>query len=416
MFSSPLRVAIATLGCKLNQAESENIAALLAKSGYSLTDDGEYDILVLNTCTVTHTADRKARQLLRKAHRQNPRATLVVTGCYAQRQAEDLLRIPGVKLVIGNEDKYRMPQILAESGLRGESHVQHLFTGRNRAFIKIQDGCQRFCAYCIVPLVRSDCISTPTALVIEQVRSLEIQGYKEIVLTGTEIGNYHYAEFDLSGLVRRLLNDTAIPRIRLSSLQPEEITPDILSLWQNDRLCRHIHLPLQSGSDATLTRMRRRYTSTEFEAKTSMIRAAIPDVGITTDIIIGFPGETDREFTESYDFMQRSGFSRIHVFPYSSRPGTMAATLPEKVPDRLKRERLMSMLELSKTSARQFAGGLIGRELPVLFEEKHSDYWTGYTGNYIRVYTKNERNLKNQIVPVNLDSVFSDGMLGKSTV
>ncbi len=409
-----IRVALDTLGCKLNQAETELILRQLARAGYRLVPaDSEADIYILNTCTVTHIADRKARQRLRLAHRRNPDALIVAVGCYAQRSPQELARIPGVRLVLGNGNKMNLLPRLEELGCL--SHPASLQSGdglRSRAFIKVQDGCNNSCAYCIVPLVRGREKSLPSDQLISKVGSRVAQGYREVVLTGTEIGSYRHNGLDLTGLTRGMLSQTGVERLRLSSLQPQEITAGFISLWRDPRLCPHFHLSLQSGSDSVLLRMKRRYSTDEYQKAVELIRQVAPDAAITTDVIAGFPGETDREFEESYSFCRKMDFARIHVFPYSPRPGTEAAKMKGQVSAWVKRERSQKMLALAEESATNFRQRFLGRTMPVLWEQKTNGIWSGLTGNYIRVYTRSDDDLSNQIVPVKLERLYRDGVGG----
>lgn len=411
-----IRVALDTLGCKLNQAETEQLARELAAAGYEVVQSvDEADVYILNTCTVTHIADRKSRNLLRQAHRRNGAARLIAIGCYAERASQELARIEGVDLVLGNEQKADVVSRLSELGCSASSSLggQSLRDyGRNRSFLKIQDGCRNFCSYCIVPLVRSREESVPAEQVIAEIGNRVSDGVKEVVLTGTEIGAYRSDGIRLTGLLKRVLAGTAVTRLRLSSMQPQEISTELLELWKDSRLCPHFHLSLQSGSDSVLERMKRRYTSTDYRRAVAMIRKALPDAAITTDVIVGFPGETDNEFEESRDFCRQTSFARIHVFPYSRRPGTEAAGMAEQVSERVKRERTQKMLALAEESAHDFKKRFLGRIMPVLWEQKSSGVWSGYTDNYIRVYARSADDLTNQLIPVKLESVWKDGVLG----
>jgi len=413
-----MRVALDTLGCKLNQAETELLAKQFTEAGHKLVSSvDKADIYILNTCTVTHIADRKARHLLRLAHRRNPNAMVIATGCYAQRVPQELTQIDGVDLVLDNEQKPHLLQLLEKSGRlthEGEDSTSSLHTGfRTRAFIKVQDGCNSFCAYCIVPLVRGREKSLPLAQVIAEVRHRVAGGYKEIVLTGTEIGSYNYDGINLKGLLENILADTDIVRLRLSSLQPQEISTELIELWHDNRLCPHFHLSLQSGSDKVLRQMRRRYTTSDYRQAVSFIRQAVPGVAITTDIIVGFPGESDEEFQESFNFCQQMGFARIHVFSYSTRQGTRAAQMPQQVDAKTKKERSQQMLALADESACNFRQGFLGKTMPVLWEQQSNGIWSGFTDNYIRVYTRSSEDLTNKLLPVKLVKVRGDGMWGE---
>lgn len=403
-----MKVALDTLGCKLNQAETERLARQLLEAGHCLVSPAiEADVYILNTCTVTHTADSKSRRRLWRAHRRNPEARLLVTGCYAQRKPEELSRIEGVSLVVDNNEKPRLVQLLEDSGCVGNQNSADsrlpvsIKLGRTRAFIKVQDGCSRFCAYCIVPLVRGEEKSQPADHIVAEVKRRVGEGYQEVVLTGTEIGDYQDG-LNLKGLLERVLAETGVPRLRLSSLQPQEISPGLLELWRDDCLCPHFHLSLQSGSDRVLQRMRRGYSTADYSRVVQLMRDMVPDVAITTDIIVGFPGETEEEFAESYDFCRELQFARIHVFPYSPRPGTAASQMSGQVGARVKRERSEKMLALAQASAEKFREQFVGRTMPVLWETKAGGVWSGLTGNYLKAYTRSNNDLTNKLLAVRL--------------
>ncbi|MFQ5826648.1 MAG: tRNA (N(6)-L-threonylcarbamoyladenosine(37)-C(2))-methylthiotransferase MtaB, partial [Dehalococcoidia bacterium] len=332
--SGKTRVALHTLGCKLNQAETELLARSFLAAGYDIVQtSAPAQICVANTCTVTHVADRKGRRLLRWLSRQSPGALVVATGCYAQRAPRELAAIDGVDVVVPNESRARLVEIVeGKVGRATPSRPQgEAPPGRTRSLIKIQDGCDQGCAYCIVPRVRGGGRSLPPQEIIDQVKERHSQGYQETVLTGTQIGSYLWDGTDLVGLLEQLLERTKMPRLRLSSLQPQDLSPHLLRLWAGGRLCPHLHLPLQSGSDAVLERMGRRYTSAEFRGAVALARERVPNIAITTDLMIGFPGESHREFEESLQLCQELAFAAIHVFPYSARPGTRAAQMPHQV-------------------------------------------------------------------------------------
>ncbi|MBM4448866.1 MAG: tRNA (N(6)-L-threonylcarbamoyladenosine(37)-C(2))-methylthiotransferase MtaB [Chloroflexi bacterium] len=410
------RVAFDTLGCKLNQAEAESLARELAAAGYELVSSvDEADVYILNTCTVTHVADRKCRNLLRQAGRRNSRARLVAIGCYATKSPQELSGIKGVDLVLGNEQKAHLLKKIGELDLAAPSPSTgqcHYDGYRSRSFIKIQDGCHNFCSYCIVPLVRRQVTSTPVAQVVAEVQGRVADGVKEVVITGTEIGAYRSDGVGLAGLLGCILAETAVLRLRLSSLQPQEINVELLQLWQDSRLCPHFHLCLQSGSDSVLGRMKRRYKTADYQRAVVMIRKAVPDAAITTDVIAGFPGETEAEFAESYEFCRQTGFARIHVFPYSRRLGTEAATMPGQVSERVKKERVQKLLVLAGESSRRFHERFLGRKMAVLWEQKSGGVWSGYTDNYIRVYARSSKDLANQLIPVKVESIYRDGVWG----
>jgi threonylcarbamoyladenosine tRNA methylthiotransferase MtaB len=421
MCPNVLTVALDTLGCKVNQAETEQLAEQIADAGFQLVSPGDAaNIYVLNTCTVTHVADRKSRNWLRKVHRRNPEAILIATGCYADRAANELAEIEGVNLVIGNKEKFRLVDILneflnkrvSESILPNRKKFEPS-TFRTRSFIKIQDGCQNFCSYCIVPLVRGSKECLPPEQVIEEIKQKQAAGYQEIVITGVEVGSYEYNNIYIKDLLGKILNLTDIPRIRLSSLQPGEIEPELIDLWQNPRLCRHFHLSLQSGSDVILKRMERSYSSSDYARAVTLIRNRIPEAAITSDIIIGFPGETDDEFMKSYSFCKQIQFARLHVFPYSQRPGTKAAGFSDQVVDKIKRQHASKMLTLADECVRNFSLRFQSKNIEVLFEQIERGLWSGLTDNYIKVYIDSEVELANQIIKVKLTEIHRDGIIGE---
>ncbi len=417
-----ITVALDTIGCKLNQAETELLARQFEEAGYRLVSSaGEADVFILNTCTVTHIADRKSRHRLRLAHRRNPHALIIATGCYAERAHREIAEIAGVDLIAGNKHKPHLVKLVKKAGRVSrpaavcEYPATSSYAGlRTRAFIKIQDGCNSFCSYCIVPLVRDREVSTPVDQIIAEVKDRVSRGYEEVVLTGTEVGSYSYDGIGLGGMLKRILVETEVSRLRLSSLQPQEISPELIGLWCDERLCRHFHLSLQSGSDSVLERMKRRYAISDYQRAVSLIREALPEAAITTDIIVGFPGETDGEFEESYEFCRQMAFARIHVFPYSPRSGTEAARMPGQIAARVKKQRSERMLALAEESAQNFRQKFLGRTMTVLWEKQSADgIWSGLTDNYIKVYTKSSEDLANKLLLANLVEVYKDGVWGE---
>jgi threonylcarbamoyladenosine tRNA methylthiotransferase MtaB len=411
----PLTVAFETLGCKLNQAETELLSRKLSDAGYCICSPKEpTDIYILNTCSVTHIADRKARHLIRMAHHRNPRARIIVLGCYVESAPDELTEIEGVDLVLGNEAKSDLPRLLKKYNTKTvKTPAADLPQMRTRSFIKAQDGCNNFCTYCIVPLVRGREKSQPPDEVINEVQSRVNSGYQEIVLTGTEIGRYNHDSLGFTDLLRRILSETGVKRLRLSSLQPQEITRDLIQLWQDPRLCRHFHISLQSGSDTVLKRMNRRYNTAEYSNKVDYLRNNIPEVAITTDVIVGFPGETDAEFHESYDFCKNIKFSRMHIFSYSSRKGTAAAQMNGQIPPAVKKQRSDKMLALAKLSLQNNHERFLGSSQVVLFEQNSNSLWSGYTDTYIKVYAKSNIDLTNRLVRVKLTGIHKDGVQGE---
>jgi len=411
------------LGCKLNQAETESLANRFSQAGFQLVTPGDgADIYIANTCTVTHIADRKSRHWLRLARRRNPQALIIATGCYAQRNRQELAQLADI--VVDNKEKEHLLALtqtlsLERRGLgEGETKQSQMLaaTVRTRSLIKIQDGCHSPCTYCIVPKVRPHEYSLPASQIIDEVKQKVALGYKEVVLTGTKVGSYRDGSADLGVLVQRILTSTGIERLRLSSLQPSEISSEFLALWQDERLCRHFHLALQSGSETVLQRMRRSYSLDQYQRTVNLIKDRIPEAAITTDIMVGFPGESDEEFEQNYSFCQQAGFANIHVFPFSPRPETAAAGMPKQIKDKVKVERNQRMLELSRSSRRRFYEQFLGQIMPVLWEKETSPgsgIYSGLTGNYIRVFARSEKSLSNEITPVKLVGFHKQGMWGE---
>jgi threonylcarbamoyladenosine tRNA methylthiotransferase MtaB len=401
-----MRIALDTLGCKLNQAETELLARQFAEAGHSLVSRlVEADVYILNTCTVTHVADSKSRRLLRMAHRQNPSALVVAAGCYAQRAPGELEQIEGVGLVAGNDDKLNLLKLVERAGssrqrgLAGNSGAEV----RTRSLVKVQDGCNSFCAYCIVPVVRGREKSLPADEIVNEVKHRVADGYKEVVLTGTKIGSYSDGGVGLEGLLEGILDETDVARLRLSSLQPQEISPGLIGLWGDERLCPHFHLALQSGSDGVLDRMKRQYSVSDYEKAVSLIRGQVPEAAITTDIIVGFPGETEEDFEESYRLCREMEFARIHVFNYSPRAGTEAALLSHPVESKVRKQRSQRMLALAEKSIENFRRRFSGKTMTVLWEKQSGrGVWSGMTGNYIKVYKESDEDLSNRMLPVKL--------------
>jgi len=415
------KVVFHTLGCKLNQAESELLARQFTEAGFRVVSDDGADVYVLNTCTVTHIADRKSRHLLRLWRRRNPEALIIATGCYAERNPQELARV-GADLVVGNEQKkHLLDELKGEPAPATRCSAEQFVAGvvsRVRSFIKIQDGCNDACAYCIVPQVRGCERCLPMADIVSEVKERVASGYKEVVLTGTKIGDYKHSGANLKQLVERVLEATGVERLHLSSLQPRDISPELISLWQDPRLCRHFHLALQSGSDAVLRQMGRNYSVDDYRQAVFLIRSIVPDVAITTDIMVGFPGETAEEFEESYRFCQEIDFANIHVFAYSPRPGTLAVRMVGQINDRLKKERSLRMLKLARQAVQKFCQGFLGQDMTVLWEKEvtpGSGVYSGLTNNYIRVLTQSSEPLSNKFRSVYLVRLHNQGLWGEVT-
>jgi threonylcarbamoyladenosine tRNA methylthiotransferase MtaB len=418
-----MRVAFYTLGCKLNQAEMEALVGQFSQSGFQIVSPNDVaDIYIANTCTVTHIADRKSRHWLRLVKRRNPQALIIATGCYAQRSRQELAQL--ADLVVDNTVKQHLLAIIQALSLEervlddSEAKQSQMLaaTVRTRSLMKIQDGCHCPCTYCIVPKVRPREYSLPSSQIIDDVKQKVALGYKEVVLTGTKVGSYRDGSVDLRDLVQRILDGIDIERLRLSSLQPSEISSELLALWQDERLCRHFHLALQSGSETVLQRMRRSYSLDQYHRTVNLIKEQIPEVAITTDVMVGFPEESDEEFEQSYSFYRQAGFANIHIFPFSPRPETAAARMPKQTKDEVKQERNQRMLELSRSCRRRFCEQFLGQTMSVLWEQETrpgSGIYSGLTSNYIRVFAHSEKSLSNEITPVKLVGFHNKGILGE---
>ncbi len=426
-----MRVRLESIGCRLNIGEIEEIARRLAGRGCRVVGPGQpADLCIFNSCTVTSIASRKSRQMIRQLRRSNPGAAIVATGCDSE-LAPEQIRALGVSLVVSNRDKDRLPELLDEHGLLpvaellddgDDAHQPVECGGRTRAFVKVQDGCDNRCTFCIVTVARGSGRSRPAGEVIDEIRRLVECGYREAVLSGVHLGSYGHdfgQKSGLENLVVRLLADTEISRLRLSSLEPWDVDGDFLRLFEDRRLLPHLHLPLQSGSDLTLRRMGRKVTRRTFSDLVEAARSVIPNVSISTDVMVGFPGETDRDFEDSIAFVAAMGFSRLHVFRYSIRPGTAAATLPRQVPGSVSRERSRRVIELGARQERVFNNRFVGSVLPVLWEERDELdtqlRWSGLTDNYIRVVTETEPDvdLTNRVTATRLITTIPGGTLGE---
>ncbi len=395
-----MRVFFTNLGCKLNQAELEDLARRFVAAGHSVAPSlGEADLHVVNSCTVTHAAARDSRKVARRGRRLNPGLRTVLTGCYVAAEPERAAALAGVDLIVSNRDKHRLLERVHEAfgrpedaaarplGVRGgpiEIPYVPLEFGNSRALVKVEDGCNMRCAFCIIPATRGPQRSRDAREVVAEVRALAAGGFQEVVITGVQISAYRSGEARLADLVGRLLAETGVPRLRLTSIAPWQFDRRLLGLFESERLCRHVHLSLQSGSSATLERMRRPYSSADFAGLVTEIRAAVPGIAVTTDVIVGFPGESEREFERSLEFTDRMRFARVHAFPYSVRAGTEAAALPGQVPHAVKRERMARMLEVAERSRDEFWGSQRGERVQVLWEQPKDGRWLGTTDNYIR--------------------------------
>ena len=396
-----LNVKIQTHGCKLNIADSQSIAKSFYAAGHTISPDNENntDVFILNSCTVTHVADSKARQAIRRAKRTNPKALVVMTGCYAERDKENIERINEVDLVLGNkEKKFIVNEVQKKLDIQNQEKINPIggypLLGRSRASIKIQEGCDQVCSYCIIPSVRGRERSVPPESLISQINELSANGVKEVVLTGTQLGNYGFdlSDSSLNKLLIKILNETDVPRIRVSSLQPKEVNNEIINTWNNDgsgRICPHFHIPLQSGSDRILKDMRRRYSSSEYLDIVFNIKDLMPEASITSDVIVGFPGESDSEFLQTIDVVGKAKLSDVHIFPYSKRPGTTAFYSKSHIQDHVIKERSKDLLSLVDKLSGVAKKSLIGKERSILWEGKSKT--AGLTEDYFKVIRKNSK-------------------------
>lgn len=398
-------VAFLTLGCKVNTYESEAMLKLFHQDGYQEVDfKDEADVYVINTCTVTNTGDSKSRQMIRKAIRENPEAIVCVVGCYSQVASAEVAAIEGVAIVLGTQFRNEIVELVKEYELHHQqiikiadvmklSRFEDLdideFTRNTRAFLKIQDGCNNFCTYCIIPYARGRIRSREKESVLKQAQTLVDHGFVEIVLTGIHTAGYgqdleDYSFYDL--LVDLTTRIKGLKRLRISSIEMSQITHEIIDLiTSSDIVVDHLHIPIQSGCDTTLKRMNRHYTTAEFSDKLKELRQKLPSLSITTDVIVGFPGESDEEFEHTYQWIKEMHFNQLHVFPYSRRQGTPAAKMKDQIDGNVKHQRVKRLMELSNQLQSEFASWQVGKTLKVLIEERHGDYMVGHASNYLKV-------------------------------
>ena len=413
-------VAFIPCGCKVNQYETNAIAQKFIEKGYTKVEfDERADIYIINTCTVTSMADKKSRQIIRQAKTHNKNAIVVATGCYAQVSKAELEKIEELDIIVGNTEKNNIVKIVEEYSNSKEEEVGKIeeekefqdfgtvtYTEKTRAVIKVQDGCNNFCSYCIIPYAKGRVRSRKPESVIKEVKEIVKEGIKEVVITGIHVASYGKDFEDgtrLIDLLEQINKIEGLKRIRLGSLEPNLITPEFVERLGNvDKICDHFHLSLQSGCDETLKRMNRKYTTQEFENGVNLLRKKFPEVALTTDIIVGFPGETEEEFNTTYKFLSKIKFSKMHVFKYSQRKGTVAAKMKNQVNPQIKEERSNKLIELSNKNEIEFLDNNLGKELEVLFETKtQNGYTEGHTTNYITVKSKGE-NLENTIKRVKI--------------
>lgn len=431
------KIAFYTLGCKVNQADTASMENLFLRSGHQLVSfDGEADVYIINTCVVTNTGQRKSRQTIHRAIRKNPNALIVVTGCYPQTAAEEVKAIAGVDMIIGNQDRAQIVQLVEErlahrqtdtldavhkltASTAFEEMAAGDITDKTRAFLKIQEGCNQFCTYCIIPYARGPLRSRSLESIRTETQRLISAGFKEIVLIGIHLGCYGKENPNgptLYDAVKTVLEVPGVQRLRLGSLESVEVEPRLLTLMQEDaRFCRHLHLPLQSGCDKTLQAMHRPYTTAKFKTLLADIKTKVPDIAITTDVIVGFPGETEADFETTCKFAESCGFSKMHIFPFSARKGTPAEKFAGAVTEAVKKERADILGKIDETMHKTFLQAMVGQNAEVLFEQPAGeDYFEGLTGNYQRVFVKSGGlNLGGEILPVKITAFDGEKLLGE---
>jgi threonylcarbamoyladenosine tRNA methylthiotransferase MtaB len=422
-------VHLRTLGCRLNEAELESWAQAFQKAGHQITrEQNKAQLIIVNSCAVTQDAVRKSRQLIRRIHRDNPSAKIVASGCYVTLNSDEAAELLGVDLIVSNQDKDRLVELAIQEldiptmpKMSTEPGAISLFSrGRQRAFVKVQDGCRYRCTFCIVTVARGEEKSTPIEQIVQDVNRLVEQGINEVILTGVHLGGYGSdIEQNLANLITAILEQTTVPRLRLGSLEPWDLPDNFFALFTNPRLMPHLHLPLQSGSDSVLKRMARRCKTEEFTQIIADARAQVPHINITTDIIVGFPGETEQEWQGSFNYIKSIGFGHIHIFTYSMRTDTKAATLPEQVPNAIKKQRSQQLHKLAEEMKQDFFSQNQDQSFEVLWEgqkeeinaQSHKVF--GYTPNYLRVAViiNNSQSLENQILEAKITEITPEYLL-----
>lgn len=426
------KAASFALGCKVNQYESEAIAELFAEKGYEIVGiDEEADVYVINTCTVTNFGDKKSRQLIRKVKRQNENAIVAVVGCYAQTAPKELMEIAGVNLVIGTKDRAQIVEMVEQYDRANgvENHVSDIMkervfeplsiqklANRTRAYLKIQDGCSQYCSYCIIPYARGPIRSREPQEVVAEVKRLAENGFKEVVLTGIHVASYGKDRRDTSlpDILKQVHEVEGIERIRFSSIEPNVVTEEFAqTMAALPKVCDHFHLSLQSGCDKTLKEMNRKYDTEKYRQAAATLRKYLPKVALTTDIIVGFPGETEEDFRESYAFAEEIGFAKIHVFPYSPKRGTPAAARKDQLLNAVKAERSHTLIQLSDKMAADFLADAVGTDAEVLYERAVGDgIYEGHTTNYMKVHGRSEVDLTNRIAKTHITRAEGEMLFG----
>lgn len=430
-----MKVALYTLGCRVNSYESEAMAEKFIKEGYEVVSFDEFsDVYVINTCTVTNMGDKKSRQMIGRARRHNPEAIIAVVGCYSQIASDEIAQIEGVDVVLGSRNKgdivywvnrarEESKQVVEVKDVLKNNKFEQLaineYQDKTRAFLKIQDGCNRFCSYCLIPFARGGVCSKEPEEILKEVKELSKNGFKEIILSGVHTASYGVdleGNWDLVKILEEINKIEGIERIRIGSIDPTFFTEGVIERICNlEKMCPHFHLSLQSGCDATIRRMNRKYTAQEYKDVVENLRKYMKDVSITTDIIVGFPGESNVEFEATYEFLKGIKLSKMHIFKYSKRTGTKAAEMPFQVDGIIKEERSKKLIELNNALEVEFMEKFIGKEMRVLYEEAISgkeNTYVGYTENYIKVITESDENLEGKIVPTKLAAVKQENMVG----
>lgn len=430
-----MKVALYTLGCRVNSYESEAMAEKFIKEGYEVVSFDEFsDVYVINTCTVTNMGDKKSRQMIGRARRHNPEAIIAVVGCYSQIASDEIAQIEGVDVVLGSRNKgdivywvnrarEESKQVVEVKDVLKDNKFEQLaineYQDKTRAFLKIQDGCNRFCSYCLIPFARGGVCSKEPEKILKEVKELSKNGFKEIILSGVHTASYGVdleGNWDLVKILEEINKIEGIERIRIGSIDPTFFTEGVIERICNlEKMCPHFHLSLQSGCDATIRRMNRKYTAQEYKDVVENLRKYMKDVSITTDIIVGFPGESNVEFEATYEFLKGIKLSKMHIFKYSKRTGTKAAEMPFQVDGLIKEERSKKLIELNNALEVEFMEKFLGREMRVLYEEAISgkeNTYVGYTENYIKVITESNENLEGKIVPTKLVAVKQENMVG----
>lgn len=427
-------VSFLTLGCKVNQYDSDAMRTIFLQQGYkAVKEEEEADVYVINTCSVTSIGDRKSRQMVRKIRRKHPQAVIAVAGCYAQIAPEIFESMGDIDVIVGAQNRSKIVEyveqaqkkektINAVKDIMSVTEFENLYVDaegetKTRAFIKVQEGCDNYCTFCIIPFARGKLKSRKQKDAVEEIRRLVAKGYREIVLTGIHLGNYGRDLHDgtsLATLVEELLRIPNLLRIRMGSIESVELSDDLINLIKDEpRVCRHLHLPIQSGSDAVLRRMNRHYRLPEYKKLISELREKIPGLALTTDLIVGFPGETEENFMETLETLRELRFSAIHVFPYSQRTGTPAAVFPNQVPGDIKKDRVHRVQELEKEISKEYRKTFLQKTVHVLIEEEKNGYFEGLSDEYIRVSITDKNVEKGRLYSVYVENLTEDGLIGR---